>query len=110
MVDRPFLFAIVDEKSGGVPLFAGKIMDPTGDLHAHARRRGSGASVPYVAHLYSECIPCVAGGQGQRLKLQEDKETENVLLQARRSDEAARETKATTASGQTRTEEEDYEE
>ena len=52
----------------------------------------------------------VAGGQGQRLKLQEDKETENVLLQARRPDEAAREAKATTASGQTRTEEkEDYE-
>ena len=42
MVDRPFLFAIVDEKSGDVPLFAGKIMDPTGDLRA---------SVPYVAHI-----------------------------------------------------------
>jgi hypothetical protein len=31
VIDRPFLFAIVDETQGGLPLFAGKIMDPTGD-------------------------------------------------------------------------------
>lgn len=54
-IDRPFLFAIVDDNGaagGGAPLFAGKIMDPT-------------------------------GGKAERLQLEPEKDSDDVLLQAR---------------------------